>query len=60
MNDFDNDDLYQLTDSEGRRNMQGLVTALLYLVLAAVVDAPAWRRRLRRTSGRSVAIKRGE
>lgn len=36
MNDFD-DDLYALSDAEGKRNAQGLITALLYLVLAAVV-----------------------
>ena len=37
MNDFDNDNLYELSDEEGKRNAQGLVTILLYLVLAAVV-----------------------
>ena len=38
MNDFDNDnDLYELTAEEGKRNAQGLINALLYLVLAAVV-----------------------
>lgn len=36
MNDF-NEPMYQLSDEEGRRNTNGLVTALLYLVLAAVV-----------------------
>lgn len=36
MNDFQ-DDLYELSDEEGKRNTRGLVTALLYLVLAAVV-----------------------
>lgn len=37
MNDFDNDNLYELSAAEGKRNAQGLITALLYLVLAAVV-----------------------
>ncbi len=37
MNDFDNDDLYELSDAEGKRNARGLVNILLYLVLAAVV-----------------------
>lgn len=39
MNDdfFDNDNLYELTDQESRRNTQSLVTVLLYLVLAAVI-----------------------
>ncbi len=37
MNEFDNDNLYQLTDQESQRNVQGLVYGLLYLVLAAVV-----------------------
>jgi hypothetical protein len=37
MNDFENDDLYELSGAEGKKNAQGLVTALLYLVLAAVV-----------------------
>lgn len=37
MNDFENDDLYELTAEEGKRNAQGLINALLYLVLAAVV-----------------------
>lgn len=36
MNDFQ-DDLYELSDEEGKRNARGLVSALLYLVLAAVV-----------------------
>lgn len=35
MNDFD--DLYELSDEEGKRNAQKAVSALLYLVLAAVV-----------------------
>ena len=37
MNDFDNENLYELSDAEGKRNAQGLITALLYLVLTAVV-----------------------
>lgn len=37
MNDFENDDLYELSDQEGKRNLSGLINALLYLVLAAVV-----------------------
>ena len=37
MNDFENEDLYELSGAEGKKNAQGLVTALLYLVLAAVV-----------------------
>lgn len=37
MNNFDNDNLYELTDLEGKRNAQGLINMLLYLVLAAVV-----------------------
>lgn len=37
MNDFDNDDLYELSAEEGKRNAQGLINSLLYLVLAAVV-----------------------
>ena len=36
MNDF-NESMYELSDEEGKRNANGLVTALLYLVLAAVV-----------------------
>ena len=37
MNDFENDDLYELSAAEGKRNAQGLINVLLYLVLAAVV-----------------------
>ena len=37
MNDFQNDDLYELTAEEGRQNARSLVRALLYLVLAAVI-----------------------
>ena len=37
MNDFENDDLYELSDAEGKRNARSLVNVLLYLVLAAVV-----------------------
>ncbi len=37
MNDFDNENMYELSDSEGKRNTRGIVTMLLYLVLAAVV-----------------------
>lgn len=37
MNDFDNDNLYELSDAEGKRNAQGLITALLYIVLTAVI-----------------------
>ncbi len=37
MNDFENEDVYELSGAEGKRNAQGAVTALLYLVLAAVV-----------------------
>ena len=37
MNDFENENMYELSDSEGKRNTRGIVTALLYLVLAAVV-----------------------
>lgn len=37
MNDFDDRNLYELTDAEAKRNYAGLVTALLYLVLAAVI-----------------------
>lgn len=36
MNDFD-EPMYRLSDEEGRRNANGLIAALLYLVLAAVV-----------------------
>lgn len=36
MNDLD-DNLYELSAEEGKRNAQGLINALLYLVLAAVV-----------------------
>ena len=37
MNDFENENMYELSDSEGKRNTRGIVTMLLYLVLAAVV-----------------------
>lgn len=37
MNDFDDRNLYELTDAEAKRNYAGLVTALLYLVLAALI-----------------------
>lgn len=36
MNDFD-ENLYELSDAEGKRNAQGVISKLLYLVLAAVV-----------------------
>lgn len=37
MNDFDSDNLYELTDAEGKANASKLVSSLVYLVLAAVV-----------------------
>jgi len=37
MDDFDNENMYELSDQEGKRNAQGLISSLLYLVLAAVV-----------------------
>ena len=37
MNDFENDDLYELTAEESRQNARSMVRWLLYLVLAAVV-----------------------
>lgn len=37
MNDFDNDNLYELSDAEGKRNALDAINTLLYLVLAAVV-----------------------
>ena len=37
MNDFENDDLYELSAAEGKRNTKTLLNTLLYLVLAAVI-----------------------
>ena len=38
MNDFyENDDMYELTSAEGKKNALGIVQLLLYLVLAALV-----------------------
>ncbi len=37
MNDFETDNLYELSDAEGKRNTRGIVNALLYLVLTLVI-----------------------
>lgn len=37
MNDFDSENLYELSNAEGKRNAQSLINLLLYIVLAAVV-----------------------
>jgi len=40
MNDFENDDLYELTAEESRQNARSMVRWLLYLVLAASASVP--------------------
>jgi len=37
MNEFENENMYELSDDESRRNTRGIVNALLYLVLTLVI-----------------------